>query len=396
MPRHALLIGWGLLTVALYLMVWNRESLYLLAIASLLLTVLLVGVALPWLAIATTRLTLHPPQIVNDQAPEFLEIAARNYFLWPHDGLVMQIALSSKQSGHRRYFPLPLPRLYPGSRTLRIPLPALPRGRYRFAEARMTATQPFGFVRFERPVVTESGAIVVRPRRFSLPARHWLEGALMRFSGQSPQGRAGYSSEFFGVREYRPGDSPRHINWKASARQGELIVREFEDIAQPELLVVVDAHHTGAATAEHRQKFEEGIRIAASAAQAALRAGLAVGLRSQAMTLASATGDLQGWRLLEAFTDIQADADTPLHAALAPLLQRGLPAQTVLVIAPVDTAEWKALQSRLLQLAASGHQLHVVLTSNRSEAAEAAATMLRGRCRRVEIIGTRAPETLLA
>ena len=35
--------------------------------------------------------------------------------------------------------------------------------------------------------------------------------------------------DFSGLRSYRPGDAPRHVAWKASARlQGELLVKEFE------------------------------------------------------------------------------------------------------------------------------------------------------------------------
>lgn len=395
MTRLELLLGWGILTISMYLMVWNRESLYLLAVASLLLTILLVGLLIPWLAVTATRLTLQLAESPGSDAPEFLDIVASNHFPWPHDGLIINISLSAKNSTHARNFPLPLPRIYPGTRTLRLSLPPMPRGRYRFSEATVSTTQPFGFWRFERPVTSNNAAIVVRPKRFGMNARQWLEGAVMHFSGHSPQGRAGHSSEFFGVREYRPGDSPRHIDWKATARLGELIVREFDDLAQPELLVVVDNHSNLGLTDAGLARFEESIRLAATAAETALQEGMSVGLQSQSHVIPSARGDIQGWQLLEAFTDIQPDASMPLHDTLAPLLSD--PAiKTLLVITSPATAQWLPLRTCLQQLAAQGHQITVVLAPELPDDAEVAAKTLRPHFRRVETMGTRPVETLLS
>lgn len=395
MTRLELLFGWGILTIAMYLMVWNRESLYLLAVASLLLTILLVGLLIPWLAVTATRLTLQLAESSGNDEPEFLDIVARNHFPWPHDGLIINIALSAKDSTHARNFPLALPRIYPGTRNLRISLPPMPRGRFRFSEATVSTTQPFGFWRFERPVTANNAAIVIRPKRFGMNARQWLDGAVIQFSGHSPQGRAGHSSEFFGVREYRPGDSPRHIDWKATARLGELIVREFDDIAQPELLVVVDNHSHLGLTDAGLARFEEGIRLAATAAETALQEGMSVGLQSQSHTIPNARGDIQGWQLLEAFTDIQPDASTSLHEKLIPLLSAPT-IKTLLVITSTATAHWLPLRTCLQQLAVQGHQLTVVLTPELPDQAEEVAKNLRPYFRRVETMGTRPVETLLS
>lgn len=43
--------------------------------------------------------------------------------------------------------------------------------------------------------------------------------------GQGERGRG--SEDFLGLRGYRPGDSPRHVFWKAAARGGALLTKEF-------------------------------------------------------------------------------------------------------------------------------------------------------------------------
>jgi uncharacterized protein (DUF58 family) len=43
------------------------------------------------------------------------------------------------------------------------------------------------------------------------------------------QTQAHTGDDLSGVREYQRGDSPRRIDWKALARYGELLVREYQD-----------------------------------------------------------------------------------------------------------------------------------------------------------------------
>lgn len=49
-----------------------------------------------------------------------------------------------------------------------------------------------------------------------------------------------------GLREYRPGDSPRLIAWSRSLREGgrgdELVVREYEDPSDEDACLVIDVH----------------------------------------------------------------------------------------------------------------------------------------------------------
>ena len=55
----------------------------------------------------------------------------------------------------------------------------------------------------------------------------------------------GAAGSFFGVRLAVPGDSPRRINWRASARTGRECVNEFLLDRTGDLLIVLDARPTG-------------------------------------------------------------------------------------------------------------------------------------------------------
>jgi uncharacterized protein (DUF58 family) len=48
--------------------------------------------------------------------------------------------------------------------------------------------------------------------------------------------------EFHGLRTFRPGDSPRWIHWRTSARRGELMVREFDQGTHNDLCLIVEPY----------------------------------------------------------------------------------------------------------------------------------------------------------
>jgi uncharacterized protein (DUF58 family) len=64
--------------------------------------------------------------------------------------------------------------------------------------------------------------------------------------------------EVHGLRPFRPGDCPRAIHWRTSARCGELMVREMEAIPGDDLAVVVDPTGPGGPA------FEAALSLAAT------------------------------------------------------------------------------------------------------------------------------------
>ncbi len=85
--------------------------------------------------------------------------------------------------------------------------------------------------------------------------------------------------EFYGMRDYKPGDDLRRIVWRASARMGKLMVREAEQGITDRITIVLDTDrgqhsHEG----EYSESFETGVSAAASLAARHLRDGYEIRL----------------------------------------------------------------------------------------------------------------------
>lgn len=118
-------------------------------------------------------------------------------------------------------------------------LPTERRGIVNLGPAKFEATDPFGLARrrFEAP---SPGQLVVYPEVVALPPSPPAPATQRRSLSDAPELRGGRSEEFHALRQYVPGDDIRRINWSASARHDELIVREDESPTQNHLTVIVD------------------------------------------------------------------------------------------------------------------------------------------------------------
>ncbi len=101
------------------------------------------------------------------------------------------------------------------------------RGEYRLAAPLLQVRWPFGLAVAERACPGEQ-AVIAYPWRVPVESRairsRVPEPARREVAAAVPRG----GELLRGVREWVPGDAPRAIAWRASARHGELLTREFE------------------------------------------------------------------------------------------------------------------------------------------------------------------------
>jgi uncharacterized protein (DUF58 family) len=94
--------------------------------------------------------------------------------------------------------------------------------------------------------LAEGHATVILPRLdcYPAPADQRTKVVLRRLPnrlGEHPARTSGEGIEFFGVREYVPGDRQRSINWPASTRRGRLQVNTFAAERSQDVVLLADA-----------------------------------------------------------------------------------------------------------------------------------------------------------
>jgi len=114
------------------------------------------------------------------------------------------------------------------------------RGRYQFGPLEVSTRFPLGLV--ERGfIIDEHGEMLVYPPIGILSSRWHRESQLAAEMVERQQTRKGmFEDEFHHLRNFRPGDSPREVHWRTSARMNELMVQEFHQSRDQGLLVLLD------------------------------------------------------------------------------------------------------------------------------------------------------------
>lgn len=171
-----------------------------------------------------------------------------------------------------------------------VPLPATRRGWLPLSRLRLSSRYPLGlFLAWSYPNPAMTCLVYPQPIHSPLPPPS------ASLAGQQHQGQGG-QEDFAGLREHQPADSPRHIDWKAVARnteQSPLLVKQFAGGAQAELWLDWNLLPDGLDT-EHRLSHLAGWIIAAEAEQ------LRYGLRLPRREIPPDAGPAQRRRCLEA------------------------------------------------------------------------------------------------
>jgi uncharacterized protein (DUF58 family) len=101
------------------------------------------------------------------------------------------------------------------------------RGIYSLGTVTLSTAFPFGLFRKERDIEIR-GEVVVWPRADRRVREPVVGRGRRRLAGVAAPGLAGARGEYRSLRGYRPGDDPRDIHWRSTARFREPVVREYE------------------------------------------------------------------------------------------------------------------------------------------------------------------------
>jgi uncharacterized protein (DUF58 family) len=146
-----------------------------------------------------------------------------------------------------------------------VPVAFLRRGLHVQDTFRIVTRFPFGFLQKTRRVALKSEALVYPPVDTSSELADMFPG----IEGSLESHSKGRGHDLHALREYLPTDSVRHVHWKASARVGSLMVREFAREDDRRVLLVLDPYSASVKNntkAEAEERFERAVNLCAGIA----------------------------------------------------------------------------------------------------------------------------------
>ena len=234
-----------------------------------------------------------------------------------------------------------------------------PRGYYLFPKLYVEARDYFGLVSREVTLPTP-GQLFVLPSVLRLKQIAIRTRKTRVYSGTIPARVGGPGVEFFGLREYQAGDSPRWINWRASARHAfSMFSNEFEQERVADVGIILDGRlKTNVFDIEH-SLFEHSVLAAGALADALLSQGNRVGLLNYGRFLHwtfPGYGKIQRERILQALAHAQVGSST-VFSELEYIPARLFPTHSqIVLVSPLDPDDVKVL----VQLRARGYQVMAI------------------------------------
>ena len=150
------------------------------------------------------------------------------------------------------------------------------RGLQELEQFQLSTSFPFGFIK-RAVTIRQKDRVLVLPALGDVDRRLLEQCRSAETSGAPMRPKPGGQDEFYGVKEFRTGESPRWIYWKRSARTGTLVTKQMTQVSPPRVVLLIDTYLQDRSPEQH-VLVERAIAMAASLASAALADGLAVGL----------------------------------------------------------------------------------------------------------------------
>lgn len=305
----------------------GRTELLYLGVLTLLLPVLAAAFArFRRVSVAVAR--SFRPQVVGVGQPTVVELEVSNTGALPTPELTWR---DVRPWGGRANATRPLPALTvrrptrPGTGVVRLRYEIVPprRGEFPIGPLRVLLADPFGLARGEASV-GDRDFLVVAPVIRELPDTGL---AVLASDGASLLVRRSVGGDDdLSTREYRTGDAMRRVHWRATARHGELMVRQEEPRSHAEARVILDTRRSGYSDrveGRHRtdpesESFELAVSIAASIALHLARGGFAVEfIETGARHLAPVSPPPPFLRSLATLELAAADGDYPAGSPLS-------------------------------------------------------------------------------
>lgn len=281
------------------------------------------------------------PEHIFAERPVIAEVELRNEKqMWPSFSLRV---VGENKKNHEQiltkpvFFPY-IPRLSAARQKVELNFPH--RGVYRQDAFGISTRFPFGFFEKTRQVRSPI-EMIVYPR--VEPAEQFYE-VLPLLSGEMAGYFRGRGHELHSLRHYQPTDSARFVDWKVTAKAGQLMVREFAREDERRVMIVLDPFvgpacrdRGPAAKAEHAERFERAVSLAASIAWHFHEINSVIQFRTHRFVTPMAPANEVIYDALRELARIQADASATGGAFLDELVSQREIFKIILTCRPQHT-----------------------------------------------------------
>jgi len=247
----------------------------------------------------------------------------------------------------------------------------------------------------DRVTVRSMGPLGLAGRQRSLPlagrlrvlppftSRKHLPGKLARLrelDGRSAVRIRGQGTEFDSLRDYVGGDDVRSIDWRASARRQQVVVRTWRPERDRRVLLVLDTSRTSASRVGDEPRLDAAMDAALLLAALASRAGDRVDLVAVDRRVRARVLGQSGPALLPALVDAMAPLEPALVEAdwpgIVAEIRARIPQRALIVLlTPLEAA---AVEEGLLPVAPQLSAKHTVVLASVADPTIAAMAARRG------------------
>lgn len=235
--------GWGLLAagVAALLLAQIMGRRDLLTLATLL-------ILLPLVSLLSIRVLKPRFQVYREFNPSAVETSATATVTLAlartgaGAGRVLMEEHLPPRFGESPVFRFPARSAVGGTSRYEYHLRSSKRGQFVIGPVTAEFHDPFGFA-LHRHAIDDGDTLTVTPAAVELPVTS-LAGARGNDGVTATRIRANPSEDDVMTREYRHGDPMRRVHWAATARHGELMVRQEESVTTPEATIILDQRYT--------------------------------------------------------------------------------------------------------------------------------------------------------
>jgi uncharacterized protein (DUF58 family) len=219
------------------------------------------------------------------------------------------------------------------------------RGVFQLGPVFAESGDPFGLFRRRRQIDGAS-TLVVYPVALPLAGFGRIDGEL---TGGALQGERVQhtTTNDAGVRDYQPGDTFNRIHWRSTARQRQLMVKEFELDPFADIWLVLDLDERTMAGRGVESVEEYAVTICASLAKYFLDENRAVGFAAQGLNLSPDRGMRQLLKIYEVLAFVRPVRNTSLDELLVTEQRRFSRTDTVVVVTGSREDSWVSIMRSL-------------------------------------------------